>query len=601
MCGIAGIIDKRLAPISKESISRITNKASYRGPDGEGYFFDNNLALGHRRLSIIDLSPMGQQPMSFADKYFIVYNGEVYNYIEIRHELKSLGYIFRTNTDTEVLLASYDKWGEDCVHKFNGMWAFAIYDKVKNILFCSRDRFGVKPFYYLSDNIHFAFGSEINQLLELKNTNKVNYRTLINYIVLSFENYSEDTFFDNIKELPSSHNLIYKFESNTYEIKKYYRIRINSDVTKLSFEEALPIYFEKLRLAVQYRLRSDVKVGTCLSGGLDSSTIAALASLLHVDLSDEKFCAITAQSSDEKIDESEYAKQVVAKSNLQWICTRPNQQDYKTFLSEVIRTQQEPFGGPSIFMQYFVFAIAKANEIKVLLDGQGGDESLLGYERYYPAFLLSLPFNKKIQRFASMVTNSRLSIKELLAYHFYFTHSGLRIRRQLRNHSFIKPHYLELIDRGIVNRISDSYKDVKAMQIMEFTTSQLPPLLRYEDRNSMRNSVESRLPFLDYNLVEFSLSLNDSFKIRDGWTKYILRHAANSILPQSIAWRKSKIGFEAPVKHWLNDFSTDLEVIKKSNIINEIGGNLQIKNPPLKLYWKLLNIALWEKEFNVSA
>lgn len=598
MCGIAGIIDKSFRVVSGDLISRITNKVAYRGPDAEGLYFDQNLALGHRRLSIIDLSKKADQPMCWNDKYVIVFNGEIYNYIEIRQELISVGYTFKTNSDTEVILEAYDKWSEECVGKFNGMWAFCIYDKLKNILFCSRDRFGIKPFYYYNSSIYFAFGSEIQQLLEFTR-NKVNYRTLINYLVLSLENYSEETFFEDIREIPSSHNLIYDLKKNTYEIKRYYSIKIHSSLAKLPIEESVSLYLNELNTSVSYRLRSDVKVGTCLSGGLDSSAIAAIAACQHKNISKEKFCAITAQSTIPKNDETEYARQVVENSNLEWICTKPSAEEYKKFLIEIIRTQQEPFGGPSIIMQYFVFRIAKKYGLKVLLDGQGGDESLLGYERYYPAFLLSLPLNQKVKTFPSMVSNSRLSIKELLAYHFYFTNPGLRIRRLLHNHSFIKQSFLELVDRDLIKQIAYTYKDIKAMQVMEFTKTQLPPLLKYEDKNSMRNSIETRLPFLDYKLVEFSLSLNDGFKIRDGWTKYILRKAVSSILPSSITWRKNKIGFEAPVNHWLNNFPADFEVIKNSKIINDIADTSKIKKPSFKLHWKLLNIALWEKEFNI--
>jgi len=600
MCGIAGIIDKSFNSIPQNLISKITNTVAYRGPDAEGYYFHDNLSLGHRRLSIIDLSKTADQPMSLDNKYIIVYNGEIYNYIEVRQELKSFGYSFKTKSDTEVILAAYDNWGQECLHKFNGMWAFSIYDKIKNIIFCSRDRFGIKPFYYLDEGRYFAYGSEINQLLDIKKEIKVNFRTLINYLVLSLENYSEETFFESIRELPSSHNLVYDLKTNTYEIKRYYNIKINTDIAKLPIEEALPLYTDNLNTAVRYRLRSDVKVGTCLSGGLDSSVIAAIAASFHKNINNEKFCAITAQSTYKKNDETEYARQVVDDSNLEWICTKPTSEEYKKYLTEVIRTQQEPFGGPSILMQYFVFKIAKENGLKVLLDGQGGDESLLGYERYYPAFLLSLPLSEKVKKFSSMVANSKLSIKDLLAYHFYFTQPGLRVKRQLRNHSFIKSSYSQLVDRDIIKQIAGSYKDIRAMQILEFTKTQLPPLLKYEDKNSMKNSIESRLPFLDYNLVELSLSLNNNFKIKDGWTKYILRRVATTVVPSSIAWRKNKIGFEAPVNQWLNDFEGDFEIIKKSCIINQIADIQKIKKVPFKLHWKLYNIALWEKEFNVS-
>lgn len=397
MCGISGVINKNNYKIKKEEIKSINDLIYHRGPDDEGFYFGKNFAFGHRRLSILDLSSDGHQPMTYLDKYVITYNGEVYNYLEIKEELQKDGYTFCSHTDTEVILASYDKWGENCVNRFNGMWAFAIYDKEKNIIFCSRDRFGVKPFYYTEIDNNFVFGSEIKQLLEFYEDRYVNKKVLMNYLVIGYENYNNETFFENIFKLQQSHNLIYNLTDHTYFEKRYYDIK--NEILNINENESIELYNEKLFQSVKLRLRSDVKVGTCLSGGLDSSSIAGIASILNKKVTDEKFVAIHAKSTEKKSDESNYAKKVAEHCNLELNIIEPSKRDFVEVLDEVIYTQEEPFRSPSIIMQYFVMKKAKDIGCTVLLDGQGGDETLLGYERYYPAYLLDLNFFDMLKGF----------------------------------------------------------------------------------------------------------------------------------------------------------------------------------------------------------
>uniref|UniRef100_A0A4W5LD91 Asparagine synthetase [glutamine-hydrolyzing] n=1 Tax=Hucho hucho TaxID=62062 RepID=A0A4W5LD91_9TELE len=396
MCGISGIINKNGTKVDKEEIQGINDLIAHRGPDDEGFYFEQNFAFGHRRLSILDLSSDGHQPMHYLHKYVISYNGEVYNYIEIKEELINSGYIFHSHTDTEVILASYDKWGEECVNRFNGMWAFAIYDKEKEIIFCSRDRFGVKPFYYTQVRDKFVFGSEIKQLLE----------------------FYEDryTFFENILKLEQSHNLIYNLKTNSFKIKRYFDIEFDKELNNLNEIESIEYIKNNLENAIELRLRSDVKVGTCLSGGLDSSSIAAIAAKKYFKKTNERFIAIHAKSIEEKTDESKYAREVAEYCNLDMIEIEPNLEDIKENIEEVVYTQEEPFGSPSIIMQYFVMKKAKEIGCTVLLDGQGGDETLLGYERYYPAYLLSLNLWDMIKGFFNSSKNSKLTLKQLIQY-----------------------------------------------------------------------------------------------------------------------------------------------------------------------------------------
>lgn len=599
MCGISGIINKSGTNVEQNEIQKINDLIGHRGPDDEGFYFKKNFAFGHRRLSILDVSNLGHQPMHYFDKYTITYNGEVYNYLEIREELVKNGYIFHSHTDTEVILASYDKWGQECVHKFNGMWSFAIYDREKEIIFCSRDRFGVKPFYYTQVENKFVFGSEIKQLLEFYEKRYLNKRILIDYLVIGFENHTNETFFESIFQLEQSHNLVYDLKTNNFEIKRYYDLK--EEETKLDENLSIKTYRAKLTEAITLRLRSDVKVGTCLSGGLDSSSIAAIASNIYNTKTNDRFIAIHAKSSQKSNDESQFAQVVADNCNLDLNIIEPTKEEFIKHINDVIYTQEEPFGGPSIFMQYFVMKKAKEIGCTVLLDGQGGDETLVGYERYYPAYLMSLGFFDSIKGFLNSSKNSKLTKKELLAYFIYFTKSKIRIKRLKNKYKFIKKECLDLASFDIVEKNAKSYLNLFDLQYEEIFHTQMPHLLRYEDRNSMRHSIETRLPFIDFRVVETALSIDNKYKIKDGWTKYILRKTIDKILPNSIIWRKNKFGFEASTKSWLYSIDNEiLDSISKSNILREIISSLDFKKLDLTQKWKLFNISKWEEIYNVS-
>lgn len=599
MCGISGIINKNISPFNKNEIQKINDLIAHRGPDDEGFYFEKNFAFGHRRLSILDLSRDGHQPMHYLEKYTITYNGEVYNYLEIKEELSKDGYKFHSHTDTEVILASYDKWGQDCVNRFNGMWAFAIYDKEREIIFCSRDRFGIKPFYYTEVDNKFVFGSEIKQLLEFYDERYVNKKILMDYLVIGYENHTNETFFENIFKLEQSHNLIYDLKTNNFEIKRYYDVK--KEEMKLDENSSIERYKAKLTDAITLRLRSDVKVGTCLSGGLDSSSIAAIASDIYNTKANDRFAAIHAKSSQKSSDESLFANEVADNCNLDLNIIEPTQNEFINSIDEVVYTQEEPFGGPSVFMQYFVMKKSKEIGCTVLLDGQGGDETLVGYERYYPAYLMSLGFFDFIKGFFNSSENSKLTKKELLAYFVYFTKSKIRIKRLKNKNKFIKKEYFDLASFDVLEKNAKSYLNLFELQREEIFHTQMPHLLRYEDRNSMRHSIETRLPFIDFRVVETALSIDNKYKIKDGWTKYILRKIVDKILPKNIVWRKNKFGFEAPVKSWIDAIDSKIiETINKSIILDEILNAIDFKKLDLTQKWKLFNIAKWEEIYNVS-
>jgi len=605
MCGISGIINKNTSTVDLVEIKSINDLICHRGPDAEGYYFGKNFALGHRRLSIIDLSEGAHQPMIYQDKYVIVYNGEIYNYLEIRKELLRKGYRFKTNSDTEVILGSYDLWGVNCINRFNGMWSFALFDKEKNILFFSRDRFGVKPFYYIEVGDKFIFGSEIKQMLPFLNRKIVNKQTVSDYLILGLEDHTNDTFFEGIKKLEQSHSIIYNLDNHNYQIQRYYYITVDKEIEKYTENRAIEYFRELFYDSVNLRLRSDVKVGTCLSGGLDSSSISSIASVIYEKKTSKQFSAITAKSSEIATDETFYASLVARENNLDWHIVEPTTSQFVQEIDRLILIQEEPFGGPSVYMQYKVFEMAKKIGCIVMLDGQGGDETLLGYERYYPSYIFSLPVRSMVQGFINSSRNSGLTKLQVLKYLFYFTNAKIRISVLKHKLNFVLPKVFDLINRELVLKSSSSYYNIIEMQKLEIMKTQLPHLLKYEDRNSMFHSIESRLPFLDYRMLECSLSINNNLKIREGWTKYIQRKAQENVLPKNIVWRKNKLGFNAPEKTWIDGLEKKmLESIVNSKILNNmVFMSFLIKNYShydLRTKWKLYNIAQWEQLYNVD-
>jgi asparagine synthase (glutamine-hydrolysing) len=522
MCGISGIVNRRDQPVDPSRLALINGLVRHRGPDDEGAYFGRNIALGHRRLSILDLSPRGHQPMPYHDRYWITYNGEVYNYLEIRSELEARGSRFETSTDTEVILAAFDMWGPECLRRFNGMWAFAIHDVSADTLFLARDRFGVKPLHYTITDEEFAFGSELRQMLAVRQTVRANQGVVIESLLTGIDGHTEDTFFADIKVLPQASYGIYDLRSHEFRIQRYYRLAVDPEVARMSPATAAAHFRELLTDAVCLRLRSDVRVGTCLSGGLDSSATSSLASGVYRGATGVPFIGVHAKSIDAEVDESRFAQLVAHHADLELHVVEPSTADFASTIEDVVRTQEEPFGSPSMFMGWHVFRKAQELGCKVMLNGQGGDEVLLGYERYFAAFLKSVSMIRFVREMIAQSRHSRLQLHDIALYYLYFTKPALRIRT-LKRRSMLRRAIKDAHDFAAIYRSAESFRDVADLQIHEIATLQLPHLLRYEDRNSMWHSIETRLPFLDYRLVEFCVSLRAEWKIQRGWTKYILR------------------------------------------------------------------------------
>jgi asparagine synthase (glutamine-hydrolysing) len=573
----------------------------HRGPDDTGVYVFRNVILGHNRLSIIDTSAAGHQPMRYKD-WVITYNGEIYNYLEIKKELKESGHVFNTQTDTEVLLHAYEVWGKDCLQRMTGMWAFVILDQRREELFCSRDRFGIKPFYYYTDeNYPFVFASEIKAIIGLLAWPRVNCERLMDYLIIGLTDHTEETFYQDIRQLLPGHSLLISLKNRKKEIKKYYSLE--SHFRWFS----TPEQFEKcLRKSVDIHMRSDVPVGTCLSGGIDSSVIAALASSVNRKNGNEVFSAITAQSESSVNDETLFAHQVAKACRLDWHVAKPDYPTFKENIEKCLWYQEEPVGGPSVFMQFWVMKTARETGLKVMLDGQGGDEIMFGYERYYAAFFWHLLRQGAgltlLHEYCLATRNSKLSTGQLAAMTVYFLLPMLRALVLKRRVFFLDREYLE-IERRTLQNASSYFFNIDKLQIAEITTHQLPHLLKYEDRNSMAHSIEARVPYVEVACIENSIRIPPSFRIKNGYTKYPLRKIAEKILPPSIAWRRTKFGFEAPTGIWMDKHAPLInEELHNSQILKQV---CQFIPSPqtlgLEMQWRLYNIAVWERLFNVRA
>ncbi|UWX60789.1 asparagine synthase (glutamine-hydrolyzing) [Chryseobacterium oranimense] len=601
MCGIAGLIYKNSTTVLEESLKKMTDKMSHRGPDAEGFFVYQSLGLGHRRLSIIDVSESANQPFFLEDKLVLVFNGAIYNYIEIREELKQNGYSFKTTSDTEVLINSYDFWGEECVNKFNGMWSFAIYDKKANKLFCSRDRFGVKPFYYYSDKDQFIFASEIKPILEIQKIENVNLQVLLQYLIINISDQTNETFFENILKLPGSHNLVYDLNTNEFNIYKYYDIKFKEEINKLNLQESIDVFEKEFENSVKIRLRSDVKIGSALSGGTDSSYMVSVASkFLSESDQIEKFTAVTVGSVDEKTDESGMASLTTQVLNINHDIIMPKEDEFKDTFEEVIFKHEEPFGGIAVYMQKFLMKETNSLGIKVLLDGQGADEILLGYNRYTAAYLRNHGIVSNIKFLSHVKSHYDISILQGLKIYYYFSNFFVRKLWLKKRGQILKDKYFNTIDFSSTKRLTKSYKKIFELQKNEIFWCQLPELLKWEDKNSMSYSVETRLPYLDYNFVETCLSINNHYKIRNGWSKYLLRKNLEKYLPDQITYNRRKIGFDAPVDHWWPRSEKILEIINDSKIIQQISKKKFTFIADRDLEWRLYNIAVWERLYNMK-
>jgi len=563
--------------VSKERIIKMMNSIAHRGPDGEGYWIntEGNVGIGHRRLAIIDLSDNAAQPMQLMpgatpsgegndERYTLTYNGEIYNYIEIREELYKKGYRFHSQSDTEIVLAAYDYWKKDCLQHFDGMFSFAVWDNEEKTLFAARDRFGEKPFYYYENKEQFVFGSEMKALWAAGIEKKTDEKMLLNYITLGHvqnSNDKEQTFFEKIYSLPPAHYLQISFSRFKAQIHTYWDI--NKDrVIPISAAGAIEKFTDLFTKSVHRRLRSDVNVGTSLSGGLDSSAIAA--TIHQLQKRNNQLQTFSAVFPGFKKDESAYIQIVVKKFNLQNFQVIPTAEGLIDDFQTLCYHQEEPFGSSSIYAQFKVFELAKQHHIKVLLDGQGADEILAGYNNYIHWYLQQLVSRNKFAEaiketniFRKKKIPFRWGVKNYLAA-FLPSHAAIQLEKneyfKTVNQADINPGFItslrgrewEGIHKPTITKLND---------ILYFNTYTmgLSELLRFADRNSMAHGTEIRLPFLSHELVEFVFSLPAHLKIHEGWTKWLLRISMKKRLPNETVWRNDKIGYEPPQYQWMHN------------------------------------------------
>jgi asparagine synthase (glutamine-hydrolysing) len=569
MCGIAGIISRDSSVASLPILKLMTQAIAHRGPDGEGYWLNNNntAGFGHRRLSIIDLSLQASQPMHFLNRYTIVYNGEIYNYVEIRNELRKAGYDFVSASDTEVILAAYDCYKEMCLQYFDGMFAFAIWDEHEKTLFAARDRFGEKPFYYWTDDVSFFFGSEMKALWAAGKSKSIDEKMLMNYLALGYVQNPADksqTFYKEITALPPAHYILLRQESCTFTLHHYWDID-KQIMKRPSVESAVKEMDELLSDSIIKRLRSDVPVGISLSGGVDSSTIAwYINRSLKASGNDKTFKSFSAVFPGFAKDESEHIHSLKESLRLENYQVTPNAQGLISEFEKLAHHQEEPFPSTSIYAQYKVFALAKQNGIKVLLDGQGADETMAGYQKYAHWYLQEMisrnkfSLAKKERRLLHKnKVDFRWDVKNLLAA-FLPSHASIALEQKeykkiLHNPDLSKSILAHLKGReweGIHKPIVTKLNDILYFNTMKYG---LEELLRYADRNSMAHGIEIRLPFLQGNFVEFIFSLPSAYKIHEGYPKWILRKLMEKRIPSEIVWRTDKVGYEPPQKMWMED------------------------------------------------
>jgi asparagine synthase (glutamine-hydrolysing) len=610
MCGICGIINLRNFHVDELPIRRMMDEMKHRGPDDQGIFLEEGAGFGFVRLSIIDLSLAGHQPMFSPDNdNMIIFNGEIYNYLELRNELSGLGHVFISDTDTEVLLAAYLEWGSDCLHRFNGMWAIAVYNRSTKTLFCARDRFGVKPFYYWHDSEQFIFASEIQPILKvLKGKPNPNYQAIYDYMVYNRTDQTEATFFNGISKLQHGHFIRLKQNQKDYSFEKckWYDLKSNLKSPLKDEEEFRQLFSSSVGL----RLRSDVPVGVCLSGGLDSSSIVSIL-LKDYDKHDlNTFSAV--YDSDFHDDESkfiaEYHEQV---KNMHY--TRPDASSLFNDLQDFVETHGEPVPSTGPYAQFKVMELA-GKKVVVTLDGQGADELLAGYHYFFGFYFKGLISEHKFGRFLKETWCYWRNHKSLYGIYslIYFLFSPrLKDRIRVTQKGYLENEFVKKYSK--TNTISHGLYSSKTLNeaLIDHFEYKLEHLLKWEDRNSMRFSVEARVPFLDYRLVESLLSLPSHFIIRDGMTKYILRQSMKGIIPEKIRLRHDKVGFDAPQEKWFRNeiFNDYILKILSSNTFESrgIANSIKVKemfrkhsngkSDASKEIWKCINLELWFRTF----
>lgn len=623
MCGILGSYHSRHDDGLSRGIDAGMNALKHRGPDArrvETYAVEDGvLYLGHTRLSIIDLTDGGIQPMNeISGRYSIVFNGEIYNYKELREELKALGCRFKSDSDTEVLLAAWAAWGAACLPRLRGMFAFAVLDRLSATLTCVRDAFGIKPFFYTRQSSDFLFASEVPAVLALKSARaKINWQRAYDYLVHGVYDSNEETFFDSVLQLSAGHMLVVDLVGRRVDAPQRWWTPQIAERRNLSFDEAADQVRENFLQSIRLHLRSDVPLGAALSGGVDSSAVVCAMRHVAPDQPIHTFSYIASGSSVSEEKWVDLVNQRVG-ANAHKVLVTP--QELARDLDDMIRAQGEPFGSMSIYAQYRVYQLAKENGITVTLDGQGADEMLGGYIGFPGERVRSLLDEGNptqawdfLRHWARWPGRSfSMGLKAALAECTNgMPHELMRMAAGLNK----VPDWIDsrvAQDMGLAGRVKRFHstehangRRMAAQMINMLTQHGLPGLLRHGDRNSMRFSVESRVPFLTLDQVEFALSLPEHYLVsREGETKHVFRRAMQGIVPNEILLRKDKIGFEPPEKEWLISIadqarewlSEDMKIpfIRRGALLAEFENVIAGRRPFSWQVWRWINFYRWK-------
>lgn len=539
MCGIVGFSGKP----DNQTLDKMTQSIFHRGPDDGGRVVNDNFSVGYRRLAIIDLT-MGLYPLTNEDKTIqVMNNGEIYNYQALREELEELGHKFSSESDTEVIAHGYEEWGEKVVNHLRGMFVIVLYNKNKDELFIARDRLGIKPLYYTQVDGRVVFGSEIKGLLSGFNINReVDQDSLYKFLTARIHDTNQDTFFKNIKRLLPGHYMVIN-NTGKFQIEKYWNPTYS---TKFSSEKSDAEYSKEFRdifiEAIKLHLIADVPVGVTLSGGLDSSGITSIAAKLYKENHpDTKLYSFSAVHPGETINEEEYIDNIVEATGVESIKMTPNVDNFWNEMDNWVYFQEEPVISTAPYAYYTVMREARKH-VTVLLTGQGGDELLAGYIPYFMTYLQSAIDNGKVlEAFRETVAGKDLYTK-------FFVD---KLIQKLKKENTINPNQMIVNTNNTEFIRPQATRNLNKRLFEDVTSLTTPSLLRYEDKNSMANSLESRVPFFDHMVVEYIFNLPIDQKIKNGWTRHIYREAMKGLIPEKNRLRRSKIGFTNPEWEWI--------------------------------------------------
>ncbi|MBN8647342.1 MAG: asparagine synthase (glutamine-hydrolyzing) [Caulobacterales bacterium] len=623
MCGL-------YASVGIEPDKLRLDRISHRGPDGEGWAQYSTpsgiLCLGHRRLSIIDLDARANQPMVALEGFYtIIQNGEIYNYKELREELEIAGVEFRTSSDTEVLLNGFMFWGDEVFNRIRGMFACIIYDKNNNKLYAARDAYGIKPLYFVKTKDGFAFGSEIKQIYDLDGVSRrLNYPRTWDFLMSMTTDHTEETMFDGVNQIRPGHYGVLNLEDSNPELilKRWFEIpKIKKK--KISLKQAATLFREKFINSIKIHLRADVPVGSCLSGGLDSSSVVGVACKLLDE--PQNFRTYSVIFPETKVDESKYINCV----NLYNKC-RPNlvsidEDRLENVAKKLIYIQDEPFGSTSIFAQYFVFEAIGKDKIKVVLDGQGADEQLAGYHGIFDFYQQSLWKRRKIFSLMRTIIERKIwhnvsffsIFQKYFAMKFPYLFKGKQISNSVNialdaDLQKFAPKSGSTMNEALLRDNLGQIDNIGDLCLALTVGTNLPMLLRYEDRNSMAHSVEARVPFVDIDLIEFTIGLGEQHKIFGGDTKKVLREGVGDFLPYEVLFRRDKLGFSTPEDSWLHEplkkfvkkgveicFDRFPTLLNRAEV-NKLLSSLDSKEPVNGVLWRIANLGHWAEYYEIG-